>query len=138
MPDLGHFIVKGRVRRFICSECSERSAERRRVCGDKSRESHRESPAEKSLRLFLKDEGYSVLSEYKVGEFYYDFAIVRLRMLIEVDSRRYHSGASKAKRDRIKDSVAESEAWHLVRVRAGRWMKSDALAAIKDREAKVT
>lgn len=132
-PDLGRYIVKNRVRKFICDACSDRSQERRRVCGSKERENRRESPAEKALRLFLKDEGFSVVSEYQIGSYFYDFAIPSLRMLIELDSRRYHHG-SRAKRDRIKDHIAAQEEWHLVRVRAGRWMKSDALRAVKERE----
>ena len=128
--DQGSFVVKDRRRFFICNACHKKNQKRKRLVAGKT---HRESPAERSLRTFLTDEGYRPVCEYPIEEFQYDFAWPRWRLLIELDSKRYHTATAKKIRDRQKDAMAIKHDWLLVRVSAGRWMKSEALQQLKQR-----
>ena len=60
--------------------------------------------------------GYKFQQEYELGPYRYDIAIPALRLLIEVDSRRWHSHPSRIARDRKKAELAKKEGWVLTRV----------------------
>lgn len=122
----GEWTVIGRKRTFICFSCREKSKARRET----RNRSTRESPAERSLRIFLSGEGFKFVQEYKLGKYCYDFAFPSLNALIEVDSRRYHSSNSQLARDRAKDEYAKECHWTLIRVKAGRWLHSDAFSQL--------
>lgn len=68
--------------------------------------------------MALADCEYGAYSEYSLGPFIYDFAVPKIRLLIEVDSKTYHRGNRKLARDREKDALARREGWAIVRVRA--------------------
>lgn len=131
-PSLGAYIVKNRKKWFICNSCREKKTKSQRALAGKTR---RESPAERSLRTFLTDEGYKPVCEFPIEQFQYDFAFPKLRLLMELDSKRWHSSQRAIIRDKRKAKVAKDNEWMLVRISVGRWMKNDALAAIKQRQA---
>lgn len=60
--------------------------------------------------------GWKFVEEYELKTFRFDFAIERLRLLIEVDSKRWHSHPSRRARDRRKEEAARAEGWEVVRV----------------------
>jgi very-short-patch-repair endonuclease len=75
-------------------------------------------------------------AEYKLGSFIYDFAITKLGLLIELDSKRYHTNKRHRIRDSIKDKTAANEGWTLKRVRIGPHMVFDVEMAIMEQKAK--
>ena len=56
------------------------------------------------------------MEEFKLSKVRFDFAVPKLRLLVEIDSRRWHSHPSRKNRDRYKSRLAEDEGWKLVRV----------------------
>ena len=51
-----------------------------------------------------------------LGKFQFDLAVPALRLLIEVDGRRWHSHPSRKANDRRKDQFAVKEGWTVSRV----------------------
>lgn len=131
-PENGRFTVKNRRKFFICFNCIEKKKNSRRelAAGGKAR---RESPAERSLRTFLTDNGFKPVCEYPLDEFQFDFAFPNIRLLIELDSKRWHKTILSRCRDKRKTEIALAHDWKLVRIQVGRWMRNDAYAAVKDR-----
>jgi very-short-patch-repair endonuclease len=74
------------------------------------------SPLERDARHAVLDTGYKFQQEYELGPYRYDIAIPALRLLIEVDSKRWHSHPSRIARDRKKTELAKKEGWTLTRV----------------------
>lgn len=74
------------------------------------------SPLEREARKALIDTGWKFVEEYELKTFRFDFAIERLRLLIEVDSKRWHSHPSRRARDRRKEAAARAEGWEVARV----------------------
>lgn len=66
------------------------------------------------------DTGYRVQEELELGNFRYDLAVPALRLILEIDSKRWHSHPSRIARDRRKDRLAKDEGWHLLRVSSKR------------------
>lgn len=112
MSALGHFVKVGRrysQHVFICDACDTVPVERHRK--------FRESPPERAARKALLDNGERFVQEYRLGKFYYDFAIPRLRMLLEIDPHSYHRLAVQQLKDTAKDKFAEKHGWLVARVR---------------------
>lgn len=76
----------------------------------------RTSPDAKAAREALMSTSVPFTQEYKLGPYWFDFAVPGLRLLIEVDGRTYHRHPSRQARDRAKQALAESGGWKLVRV----------------------
>jgi very-short-patch-repair endonuclease len=116
VAELGRFFVSRHrhgVRRWICAACDAPEAvPRLRRHGH---ESHAEARVRRTLALLQ----CRALAEYPLGPYIYDFAIPRLRLLIEVDSKQWHRAYDRRRRDRQKDSHASSEQWTLVRITVG-------------------
>lgn len=102
---------------------------------------HPETPVEREARKALEaivEQGYFVAAEYEVdgknagfeGSMFYDFAIPKLRMLIEIDSFSYHHKGYHKKRDKRKNLWAEENQWHLVRVRPSDRMAEEITQAV--------
>jgi very-short-patch-repair endonuclease len=112
MPELGEFFKRHGTEVFECSECLGKPAIKR------SKDSGNESSPERKVRKSLLGCGFFVESEFHVGPFTYDFAIPKLNLLIELDSKRWHSLSSRKDRDRRKEEVAKEAGWDLKRFRA--------------------
>jgi very-short-patch-repair endonuclease len=110
--DLGRFFtVHGRChdRKFVCNRCLSKPQATR--CANSN-----PSPIELEARRAILDTGWKFVEEHKLGPFRFDFAIPRLRLLIEIDSVRWHSHPSRKARDRRKDESARQAGWDVARV----------------------
>lgn len=111
MPDQGRFLPNTRHRKahvWVCNPCLA-----------KPQRQHRkglETPLEKKVREAVQVFGEPFVAEYKIGKFLYDFAFPRLKLLLEVDSRTWHSSKHKKHVDRVKGGIANEHGWKLVRV----------------------
>jgi very-short-patch-repair endonuclease len=76
-------------------------------------------------------------AEFKLGSFIYDFAIPKLGLLIELDSKRYHSNKRHRIRDGAKDKNAADQGWTLKRVRIGPHMVLDVERAIIEQKSTI-
>lgn len=112
-------------RRFVCDECGLGSGPRRFL----SASTHRPSKLELEATRVLLDLGLPFIRQFRIGKSTYDFAIPKLRLIIEVDGPHGHSGPSRAARDRARESNAKVAGWEVGRAKipdvAG---KVDALA----------
>jgi very-short-patch-repair endonuclease len=114
--DLGRFTkVPGRCheRRWICQHCESKTKTTFSQCTQ-----HRLSPIERQAAAAIAKTGFSFKSEYPLGKFRLDFVIPALGLAIEVDSRTWHSHASRLRRDAVKTKLAVDSGLKLVRVRA--------------------
>ena len=85
----------------------------------------------------LLQSGHRFIQEYKLKKFIYDFAVPRLRLLIEVDSRSYHSYPRQKARDRAKTKLADEDGWFLLRVQYPGDVDGIVAKTITDREAQL-
>jgi very-short-patch-repair endonuclease len=124
-------LVKSRTRYnhkyFVCDHCSLTTPIRRH------HRTNQETPPEREVREALSSCGFAVEAEFMVGRFIYDFAVPKIRLLIEVDSNRFHRLPRQVKRDRLKNACARKQHWKLVRVKVGPNVGMDALMAVKER-----
>ena len=130
---LGRLIKDSRAwnrKYFICSACSDRPQVPRL-------RAERESPPEREARQVLASTGHRAFAEYKIGPYTFDFAILGLRLLVEVDSWSYHRTDRQQARDRRKTAYAASQHWALVRVKPGPHLQMELLKAVADREAAI-
>jgi very-short-patch-repair endonuclease len=70
-----------------------------------------------------------------LGPYWYDFAVPKLRLLIELDSSTYHRGYRLA-RDHAKSRYAKESSWKLIRFRVsgdGDELLADRVFAYLDR-----
>jgi len=110
--NLGRFFtVQGRChdRKFVCNRCLAKPAPER--CGNTS-----PSPIELEARRALLETGWKFVEEFELKTFRFDFAIRALRLLIEIDSKRWHSHPSRRARDKRKTEAAKAEGWDVTRV----------------------
>ncbi len=101
-----------RVERLICDACSDS----RKPKFKRGRE-HRSSPDEHEAIRALIATGDSFHQEFAVGPFWFDFAVPRVWLLVEVDSHTYHRFPRQQARDRRKQAYAEKLGWTVCRVR---------------------
>ena len=73
-----------------------------------------ESFAERLVRHTLQELHVEAVAEFGLGPFIFDFAIPRLRLLLEINSRRWHARPRRQKRDRAKAKAAQASHWELV------------------------
>ena len=64
----------------------------------------------------IKECGYPVEYEVKVGDYFYDLLISGTKILIEVDNEHYHSSKEATSNDKLKTRAAKKFGYHLVRV----------------------
>lgn len=114
VPSLGRFKKSGQhgKRRFICYDCTERRGTSHRD----GRLQHRQSPLEEQVNRALVEAGFKVIQEYRLDGKFFDFAVPSIRLIIEVDSKRYHRFGWQKRNDKIKDQVAKDHHWELVRI----------------------
>lgn len=110
-PNLGRRVKKrGREHdsSWICFHCLDKPA--KLTC------SRARSPLELEARRAVMDSGYRFQEEFQLGPFRYDIAVPALRLLVEIDSSKWHSHPSRVSRDRRKTRLAKAEGWELSRV----------------------
>jgi very-short-patch-repair endonuclease len=110
--DLGRFFtVHGRChdRKFICNRCLSKPQPARAGNSEPS-------PIEKEARQAIIETGWKFVEEFEFKSFRFDFAIIALRLFIEVDSKRWHQHPSRRARDRRKEEAAKAEGWDVARV----------------------
>jgi very-short-patch-repair endonuclease len=93
---------------WICYQCLGRP---KIVVCNKTR-----SPLELEARAAVKETGYRYVEEHPIGPFKYDLAIPALRLLLEIDSKRWHSHPSRIARDKKKNKAAKAEGWEVTRI----------------------
>ena len=108
---------------FVCDNCGLNTPVQRK------NRVNQETPPEREVREALSGCGFKAEAEFKVDRFIYDFAVPKIRLLIEVDSQRYHRLPRQIKRDRQKDKVASQFHWKLVRLRTGSGLGTAVLQA---------
>lgn len=120
--------VKYHKRLWTCRECADRPRVKR-LC-----RKHDETPIETEARLAIEETAEEAYAEYGLANFVFDFALPRLRLLIEIDSKTYHSAAWRKKRDANKTAWATQNGWHLARLRSPD-LRQQVLHAISVRKA---
>lgn len=115
--------------RWICLACDDKRPER---C---ARHNYPETPPEREVREALSECGLKFKAEFPVGPYIYDFAVPAIRLLIEVDSKTWHSTPRQLKRDARKDAYAKAEQWELKRFKTGSGLGSAVLAEVLRRKA---
>lgn len=100
------------TRVWVCFECLDRPKILRLARPGE------ETPLEKEAREALEQLHVKAFAEYPIGRFIFDFAIPKLRMLIEIDSVTYHRRWHNMLADKRKNEWAQKNLWHLVRIRA--------------------
>ena len=112
-PSLGKFIWRhrwDRKRMFCCDNCEDKASVTRHRAPSRS-------PLEREALRVLVNFGLPFDQEKPIENFFYDFCVPGLNLLVEVDSPSYHDYARRKRVDRIKDAVAKRLGWKLVRVR---------------------
>lgn len=116
LPTLGRYSkVAGREhdRRWVCYSCLGKPRPIR--CANTA-----PSPLELAARRAAMDTGYRFVEEFPLGPFRFDLAFPALRLLLEIDSSRWHHHASRKSRDRRKEKAARAESWEVLRVTSRR------------------
>ena len=128
MPNLVKEMTGGRYNQkiIVCLACLEKPEVTRQLRTDK------ETPIEKDVREALQLCDVKAEAEFPIGPFIFDFAVPRLRLLIEVDSVSYHTTASKKKRDQAKTHLVLEQGWRLVRLKPSKHLRNDAFAAVQE------
>ena len=75
----------------------------------------REAWKYKKIEPFLKFQNEPYQCEFRVGEFIFDLALIRRKVLVEFDGVE-HSHGLRVENDAKKDAFAQSEGWTVVRI----------------------
>ena len=122
-PDLGKF-SKSRLKHnklnFTCDQCLSNQDEK----VVRIKRPFKESRPEAIVRTLLSSvKNLECCAEYPIGKFIFDFAIPKIRLLIEVDSKTWHESYLKKRRDKAKNQIATEQHWRLVRLTNGPRLK---------------
>ena len=74
-----------------------------------------ESPMERKLFNGLRSRDYFVTTQYNVGRYRLDMAILNLKIAIEADGKAYHSSPKQKAHDRKRDKYLRSQGWKVLR-----------------------
>jgi very-short-patch-repair endonuclease len=91
-----------------------------------------EQVAGETLRMFRRF-GYPVRRQHQIGRFVVDFAIVKERLIIEIDGG-IHDLLSAAERDALREKEITANGWRVLRVPAQTAMSKDHLFALMQKE----
>jgi very-short-patch-repair endonuclease len=121
LPHLGEYKAAFRYNtwRFTCHECLGKHKVHRLT------RRNNETPPEREARMWLQASKIQASAEFKLGPFIYDFAVPKICLLIELDSRRYHTSARHRTRDSYKDKNATDHGWTVKRIQIGPHMLLD-------------
>lgn len=75
-----------------------------------------QSPLEKRFYDDCKTVGLLVESQYPVGSIHADFAIPEKKIVIELDSRLWHSSEEAMENDEKRDLIYEKQGWQVIRI----------------------
>ena len=80
------------------------------------KEQKTQSPLE--IRFFhdCQTAGLLVELQYPIAELHADFAIVKEKIVIECDSKEFHSDWKAIENDKLRDSIYAYEGWRVVRL----------------------
>lgn len=81
------------------------------------------SPVEKKAARCLRQMGEVFQQEFVLGSFVYDFVLPERSLIIEVNSRSYHSSKKARNKDRVKDRHALDAGYLMARVVPGHRME---------------
>lgn len=102
-----------------------------------------DSDFEYDVYEYLKSLGYTVHTQVGVSGFRIDLAIRHhiydiFVLAIECDGATYHSGRNARDRDRLRQSILESQGWNFYRIWSTDWFKNNSVekAKLKDYVAK--
>lgn len=116
-------------RYFVCFECIDRSKE----SVTRNHRKTKESPVERAVRSALNSINIKSEAEFKVKSFTYDFAFPAIRLLLEIDSKTWHSSYHRKQRDKRKDANAVANGWAIARVNTGRKLVPRVIEVVKKR-----
>jgi len=122
----GKFIQSRVKKRWVCSECLEKRETLKRG------RQRRLSPPERLVLSALIEEKFVFECEFKVENFFFDFALPHLRVLIEIDSYSYHKGI-RAEKDGRKAQAAKKAGWDLLRFKPSKRLKVKVLRSLMSR-----
>jgi very-short-patch-repair endonuclease len=133
LPNLGEYKAAFRYNtwRFTCHECLGKPKVQR------LNRRNNETPPEREARMWLQQNKIQASAEFKLGSFIYDFAVPKLGLLIELDSRRYHTNTRHRLRDSHKDKSAVGYGWTVKRIRIGPHMLLDLEKCLHEQRASV-
>lgn len=77
----------------------------------------------------LRDEGWPARRQHPIGRIIVDFAIVKARLVIEVDGST-HQRDDVAAGDRERDAILHAAGWRVLRVPAKAVLSADALLSL--------
>ena len=92
---------------FICDNCTDKVENRQFHQGA----TRRPSKLEKEATQVLTDAGLPFIRQFRLEDSTFDFAIPRLRLLVEIDGPRGHRGATRRARDAARDAKAQAHQW---------------------------
>ena len=73
---------------------------------------------ERTVKAFLDMQGADYIAQYPLRTGYIaDFAIPSLKIIIEVDGKRWHSSKKQRKKDRFRDYMLKREGWSTIRIK---------------------
>lgn len=121
LATLGKFIKSARWGKssWMCLACAEPTGVQR-MCRRND-----ETPPEREVRSWLTQKKVPAVAEFSLKGFIFDFAIPTKRVLIELDSKRYHRCRRHLARDAIKTKTALDDMWKIIRVPIGPHMLLD-------------
>lgn len=76
----------------------------------------RTSSIELAVQGALSDRGVEYATEYRIGQYAIDVAIIPARIAIEVDGKYWHSRPTQIVKDRRKDTYLINHGWRIVRL----------------------
>lgn len=80
-----------------------------------SRHIHRPTTPEVIVSKALTELGFQFETEYRIGKYSCDFALLLPKLVIEVDGDYWHSSTRVKNRDKVKDIFLSSQGWVVLR-----------------------
>jgi len=96
--------------------------------GWQTREKFEASYPEKLAHIFLIDNKIDFLTEYKVGKYFIDIAIIEKKIAIEIDGQQ-HEKPERKESDKKKDIILKQKGWKVFRVK---YPKENIIDSIKN------
>lgn len=90
-----------------------------------------ESPIEDLVFNSLKEFGLIPKTQYEVFPFFLDFAFPEIKLGIEADGKKWHSGKENEERDRYRDEKLKSLGWIIERFSGSVIMRSPDIVTSK-------
>lgn len=85
-----------------------------------------DSPFETAVVSELKDRGYNVVQQWRVGAYRIDLVVScgNKHVAIECDGERYHSGEEKIREDMERQTILERSGWKFIRIRGSEYFRN--------------